>query len=321
MRHIVRIPTTVEEDPPVAPAFAKTGLMAQSDPSFYRPSSRTLGIAAVVGTFVVGLLIASLFVTDDGAMSAAATAPTQGTASADVELEAGNVATRAASADLTDVGGSTSASGQTSRNAQNLATTVLVGQRPLDAAGVPAPDLTQSATASFEVLRPNTLRMLREGIVAGAYEIETVKYNGIDRLRLRVENAGVTGGLTGDTLIRAAEAGRIDMADALRTPTGEIDTDTMIFNLVQSSLLRDQTIESINAAYEMSRKVFAASNARTTDVGGLRVYTVRAGDSLAYISLQFYGVLGAYTRILEANRDTLQSPDKIQVGQRLIIPS
>jgi nucleoid-associated protein YgaU len=71
----------------------------------------------------------------------------------------------------------------------------------------------------------------------------------------------------------------------------------------------------------MSRKAFAASNAGTTVEDGMRVYTVRAGDSLAYISLQFFGVLNAYTRILEANRDTLQSPDKIQVGQRLIIPS
>ena len=51
-----------------------------------------------------------------------------------------------------------------------------------------------------------------------------------------------------------------------------------------------------------------------------RQYTVQAGDTLSKISKQFYGSADQYTRIFEANRDQLSDPDKIKVGQRLIIP-
>ncbi|MCO4847412.1 MAG: LysM peptidoglycan-binding domain-containing protein [Yoonia sp.] len=70
----------------------------------------------------------------------------------------------------------------------------------------------------------------------------------------------------------------------------------------------------------MSRRAFEASAAKTQLVNGQRFYTVQEGDSLAYISLQFYGNTNAYQSIFEANRTAIASPDKIQVGQRLFIP-
>lgn len=54
---------------------------------------------------------------------------------------------------------------------------------------------------------------------------------------------------------------------------------------------------------------------------GGQTYTVKPGDSLSKISQQFYGSAGSYMRIFEANRDTLQDPNKIQVGQELKIPA
>ena len=59
----------------------------------------------------------------------------------------------------------------------------------------------------------------------------------------------------------------------------------------------------------------------TPDATGDRFYVVEAGDSLAFISLQFYGNTNTYTKIFEANRDVLSSPEKIQIGQRLVIPA
>ena len=49
-------------------------------------------------------------------------------------------------------------------------------------------------------------------------------------------------------------------------------------------------------------------------------YTVKAGDTLSKISKQFYGDADEYMRIFYANRDQLNDPDKIQVGQQLAIP-
>ena len=51
-----------------------------------------------------------------------------------------------------------------------------------------------------------------------------------------------------------------------------------------------------------------------------QTYTVKAGDTLSKISRQFYGNANEYMRIFYANRDKLHDPDKIQVGQQLVIP-
>jgi nucleoid-associated protein YgaU len=51
-----------------------------------------------------------------------------------------------------------------------------------------------------------------------------------------------------------------------------------------------------------------------------QTYTVKAGDNLSKISKQFYGDSNEYMRIFYANRDKLNDPDKIQVGQQLTIP-
>lgn len=54
---------------------------------------------------------------------------------------------------------------------------------------------------------------------------------------------------------------------------------------------------------------------------GGQSYTVKSGDNLSKISKQFYGDANEYMRIFYANRDKLNDPDKIQVGQQLAIPA
>jgi LysM domain len=51
-----------------------------------------------------------------------------------------------------------------------------------------------------------------------------------------------------------------------------------------------------------------------------QTYTVKSGDNLSKISKQFYGDADEYMRIFYANRDKLNDPNKIQVGQQLTIP-
>ena len=53
---------------------------------------------------------------------------------------------------------------------------------------------------------------------------------------------------------------------------------------------------------------------------GGQTYEVRSGDNLSKISKQFYGDANEYMRIFYANRDKLKDPDKLQVGQQLVIP-
>jgi len=52
----------------------------------------------------------------------------------------------------------------------------------------------------------------------------------------------------------------------------------------------------------------------------VKTYTVAAGDSLSKIAKNVYGNAGQYMKIFEANKDKLTDPDKIKVGQELVIP-
>jgi nucleoid-associated protein YgaU len=49
-------------------------------------------------------------------------------------------------------------------------------------------------------------------------------------------------------------------------------------------------------------------------------HEVKKGESLWKIAERYYGDGSLYTKIFEANQDTLKDPDKIRVGQRLRIP-
>jgi hypothetical protein len=196
---------------------------------------------------------------------------------------------------------------------------ILLGLTPSRSIGGAEGDTTV-AQDSQTILNRDKLRDLREGVLAGTYTVRTVKRNGKDRLSLRMPITSVSQDEAADLIRAAAARGEIDLPESLSTADGDFDADTLIFNLVQISLANDGTEEGMQAAREMSRRAFAASSAKTKKVKGLRMYEVTAGDSLAYISLQFYGQPSAYLKIFEANRNLLTSPDKIQVGQRLIIP-
>lgn len=179
---------------------------------------------------------------------------------------------------------------------------------------------TPSKSALAEISR-DKLRMIREGVLGGAYSVKAIKRKGRERLCLRLENGDVSREEVELILQTAIENGEFEVPDALRQVGGEADVDTLLFNFVQTSLANDGTEEGAQAAKEMGRRAFAASKAKTTKDKKGRVYVVEPGDSLAYISLQFYGKPSDFKKIFEANRALLRSPDHIQVGQRLIIPS
>lgn len=60
--------------------------------------------------------------------------------------------------------------------------------------------------------------------------------------------------------------------------------------------------------------------AEETPEAGERVYEVVPGDTLGAIAKKYYGNAGAYMKIFEANRNILDNPNLIKVGQKLQIP-
>jgi len=51
-----------------------------------------------------------------------------------------------------------------------------------------------------------------------------------------------------------------------------------------------------------------------------RVYTVLEGDSLARISVRYYGTSNRWQEIYNANRDLLKGANALRPGQQLKIP-
>lgn len=177
----------------------------------------------------------------------------------------------------------------------------------------------QKTAEAIAIANRNKMRMLTEGVVAGLYSVTSESADGNTRIALNSRNAASTASELERLLATAAANGDIDVPDAIATSSGTVDSQTLLFDLVQQSL-ENGSEQEVAAAQEMRRRAFAASAAKTQVIEGKRFYTVEPGDSLAYISLQFYGSTNAFETIFQANRSKIASPDQIQIGQRLVIP-
>ena len=85
----------------------------------------------------------------------------------------------------------------------------------------------------------------------------------------------------------------------------------------------DPTYSDLTADITVGAGAAPRTQTAGAGVGGgesVRRYTVRPGDSLSRISLQFYGSASEYMKIFEANRDQISDPNQIRPGQQLVIP-
>jgi hypothetical protein len=83
----------------------------------------------------------------------------------------------------------------------------------------------------------------------------------------------------------------------------------------------DLTVDPAAAPPPATAAAAAGAGSGGSQAGrGGRTYTVAAGDSLSKIAKNFYGNSADYMKIYEANKDKLNDPDKIKVGQQLVIP-
>lgn len=110
-------------------------------------------------------------------------------------------------------------------------------------------------------------------------------------------------------LSEAVDKGEIEVSDGMRNTEGDVDTRVLLASLVEKSL-------NDRAEPALANEASGAAEVPVKD----QYYKVQPGDSLAAIAITYYDSAKAYSRIFEANRDTLSSPDRISVGQVLLIP-
>ena len=85
----------------------------------------------------------------------------------------------------------------------------------------------------------------------------------------------------------------------------------------------DATYSDLTADITINPSLAAKTQTAGASVSGgqsTRKYTVKSGDTLSKISREFYGDANQYMRIFNANRDHLTDPNKIKVGEDLVIP-
>lgn len=123
-------------------------------------------------------------------------------------------------------------------------------------------------------------------------------------------------------LNEAAAAGRVVVPEALMTAEGRVDTKTLLASIVREAAVAadDYTRALIAEAQSAGPRTPVQARPVAVAAPGGKYYVVEPGDSLAYIAMVFYGTPASYPRIFEANRDKISSPDRIRVGQRLLIP-
>jgi nucleoid-associated protein YgaU len=85
---------------------------------------------------------------------------------------------------------------------------------------------------------------------------------------------------------------------------------------IDQAVKADNIVNSIEVAKAPEPEVSTTPQPVTEE----RTYEVVAGDTLGAIAQKYYGKATEYMKIFEANRDILENPDLIKVGQKLKIP-
>ncbi|MBL0331998.1 MAG: LysM peptidoglycan-binding domain-containing protein [Chlorobiota bacterium] len=114
----------------------------------------------------------------------------------------------------------------------------------------------------------------------------------------------------------------LELGQALGVKNGdvqEVDGKLKVTGTCAYALDRDHLWDAIKKHENWENEVEANINFENTDVYGY--VTVKSGDSLSKIAKDVYDDASQYMAIFHANSEHLSDPDKIQVGQKLIIPN
>ena len=84
----------------------------------------------------------------------------------------------------------------------------------------------------------------------------------------------------------------------------------------------DPTLDSTaqQGAYPTPYQSLAAEHSAPTSAGGGRYHTVQKKESLYSIARLYYNDQAKWKDIYQANHSDISDPNKIRVGQRLVIP-
>ena len=93
------------------------------------------------------------------------------------------------------------------------------------------------------------------------------------------------------------------------------------FSNVQSSVASTEQerpdFSNVQSAVTSTEEIIGGEGGST----GEQTYTIEKGDTLSAVSKRFYGKAKFWRQIFEANRDTIEDPDRVFPGQTIKLPA
>ena len=120
-----------------------------------------------------------------------------------------------------------------------------------------------------------------------------------------------------------------DKTVTLQGQVPDLATKSAIMAAFNSMVETDNTLNQLTAPQAVPSPVSGTSFTQPTSssfgsapsgVAGARMHDVVSGDTLSGIAKKYYGNANDYMKIFNANKNILDDPDKIKVGQKLTIP-
>ncbi len=103
---------------------------------------------------------------------------------------------------------------------------------------------------------------------------------------------------------------KAEFQDGVVTLTGESDDPAA----VEKAILIAGNMEGV------SQVINNTSQQLEDESDQIEYYTIQSGDTLSKLAKTYYGDASAYQQIFEANKEVIQDPDLIFVGQKIRIP-
>lgn len=117
--------------------------------------------------------------------------------------------------------------------------------------------------------------------------------------------------------IRNLDAALDGKSVTLSGEANDLDTKTRAMEEISRRLEDASNIINRIHVVKSAPQPTSVAESNTPEV---QIYEVRPGDTLGAIAQRIYGKASLYPKIFEANRDILDDPNLIKVGQKLKIP-
>jgi LysM repeat protein len=119
---------------------------------------------------------------------------------------------------------------------------------------------------------------------------------------------------------RGVQLTHVHVQDNKLVITGNAPSQEIVNELWTQIKAVDPAFSDLSAQFDVDASLPQPAQAAHSAAEGQK-YTVVSGDTLSKIAKHFYGDANKYMKIFEANTDKLDDPNKIQIGQELVIPA